>query len=331
MGRHFYADADIASIYRWFAEETRDSSPTWTRVCRWVADTPTVIDRLDTLPGMKRQPQLFLAGLRWLGAPLAPGPDLAEWIGAHWGELRTAIMEHSTQTNEAARTAGHLPVLAGLPGPIALIEVGSSAGLCLVPDAYAFRYRIGEEAVELGQGRPLIDCTVSGATPVECRWGLPDIAHRVGIDIAPLDPRDPAVRRWLGCLVWPGQEEREVRLREALDVVAARDVPVVTGDALEELPAVVADARELAPTVVVMHTATLSYLPRGRRAAFGSLVAGLGARWLSCEGERVVPQVRDRLVGADTRPGFVLALDGRPLARVGAHGGWIDWLPTPAR
>ena len=329
MGGHFYAEADIAEIYRWFAAETRDSSPTWTRVCRWVADTPAVIDRLEPLPGMKRQPQLFLAGLRWLGAPLAPGPELEEWIGVHWEGLRAAIMDHSTQTNEAARTAVHLPVLAGLPGPIALVEVGSSAGLCLIPDAYAFRYRIGAEVVDVGGGRPLIDCRVTGATPAECRWGRPDIAYRVGIDVAPLDPRDPDVRRWLTCLIWPDQEERETRLRTALDAAAARQVPIVTGDALAALPAVVARAREHAPTVVVMHTATLSYLPRGRRSAFGPLVAGLGARWLSCEGGRVVPQVRDRLPDAAGSPGFVLALDGRPLARVGAHGGWIDWLPTP--
>ena len=44
------------------------------------------------------------------------------------------MMVRSTQTNEAGRCAALLPVLALLPQPLALLEVGTSAGLCLFPD-----------------------------------------------------------------------------------------------------------------------------------------------------------------------------------------------------
>lgn len=333
MAGHFYADGDIVDIYRWFATEAAGSSPTWQAVCSWVADTPDVAARLDRLPGMKRQPQLFLAALRHLGAPLVPGPALADWVDRHWEQTQRTILGHSTQTNEVGRCAVHLPLLAGLgaqAGPLALVEVGSSAGLCLLPDAYAYRYRFTDRPdLVVGEGRPEIGCRIAGATPAEAAYVLPDIAWRCGIDTAPLDPTDPEVGAWLRALVWPGQPEREERLARALDTVARLPrVPVVTGDALEALPTVVAEARRHADTVVVMHTATLSYVPRERRARFGDLVRGLGARWISCEGERVVPEVRDQLSpGPDGGPArFVLALDGRPLARVGQHGGWIDWL-----
>jgi hypothetical protein len=33
-----------------------------------------------------------------------------------------------------------LPVLTALPQPLALLEDGASAGLCLYPDRYAYRY-----------------------------------------------------------------------------------------------------------------------------------------------------------------------------------------------
>ena len=40
----------------------------------------------------------------------------------------------ATQTNEAGRCAILLPVLAALPQPLALLDVGASAGLCLYRD-----------------------------------------------------------------------------------------------------------------------------------------------------------------------------------------------------
>ena len=46
----------------------------------------------------------------------------------------------STKTNEPRRCAGLLPVLAGIAGPLALLEVGASAGLCLYPDRYSYSY-----------------------------------------------------------------------------------------------------------------------------------------------------------------------------------------------
>ncbi len=43
------------------------------------------------------------------------------------------LRERSTQTNEAGRCAVLLPLLAALPQPVALLEVGASAGLCSTP------------------------------------------------------------------------------------------------------------------------------------------------------------------------------------------------------
>ena len=54
--------------------------------------------------------------------------------------LRAVMLERSTQTNEPGRCAALLPVLAGLPEPLALLEVGASAGLCLLPDFYGYDY-----------------------------------------------------------------------------------------------------------------------------------------------------------------------------------------------
>jgi hypothetical protein len=49
------------------------------------------------------------------------------------------VRARATQTNEAGRWAVLLPVLAALPQPLTLLEVGASAGLSLHPDRYAYR------------------------------------------------------------------------------------------------------------------------------------------------------------------------------------------------
>ncbi|WP_198165635.1 DUF2332 family protein [Agromyces laixinhei] len=47
----------------------------------------------------------------------------AGWLAEHWNDVRDVALTHATQTNEAARCALHLPVLGGIEGPIALLEV----------------------------------------------------------------------------------------------------------------------------------------------------------------------------------------------------------------
>jgi hypothetical protein len=51
-------------------------------------------------------------------------------------------------------------------------------------------------------------------------------------------------------------------------------------------------------------------------------------RWIAQEGPDVLPELTARLPEEHREGGgFVLALDGRPVARTAPHGGRIDWLP----
>ena len=52
--------------------------------------------------------------------------------------LAAVMRSHHTQTNEVGRCAVILPALPA--APIALIEVGASAGLCLLFDKYQYDY-----------------------------------------------------------------------------------------------------------------------------------------------------------------------------------------------
>lgn len=330
---HFYADAPIGELYAWFADEARGSSAVWERLCRWIAGDAAAEGlraRLDALPGLKRQPNLYLGAIKMLGAPLEPGPGHLAWVGLHWREVERIVLDRSTQTNEPGRCATLLAYLAALGERLALIEVGMSAGLCLVPDRYAYAWALPDGQVHcLGEaGAPVLRCAVRGELAVPAR--MPEVAWRAGIDLNPLDPGDPDDAAWLEALVWPGQAERAERLHACIEAAIGVPIERVRGDALDHLEELV-DRAPADATVVVLHSAVLAYFARDDRRRFAELMGRLGrergVRWLANEGERVVPGVRDRVPAWAGPPSFVLCLDGEPVARTGPHGQYLTPLP----
>lgn len=55
-------------------------------------------------------------------------PAALGWLRAHRPQVRSVMLARRNQTNEVARCATLLPALALLPEPVALIDVGASAG-----------------------------------------------------------------------------------------------------------------------------------------------------------------------------------------------------------
>ena len=133
--------SEISIRYTRFAEEeARGRSPLYESITRGVAADEAVIGFLLGLPKAKQQPNLLLAAERHLfGAP-RDWPHFRELLLSDRDAVRAVMLSRSTQTNEPARCATLLPVLAQLRQPLALIEVGASAGLCLLPDHYGYDY-----------------------------------------------------------------------------------------------------------------------------------------------------------------------------------------------
>jgi hypothetical protein len=240
------------------------------------------------------------------------------------------VLARRTQTNEPARCAVLLPALAALPQPLALLEVGASAGLCLLPDRYAYDYaghRIGDGA-RPPAAHPVLRCLPEG--PVPLPDGLPEVVWRAGLDLAPVDVRDDEAVRWLELLVWPGEEYRLDDLRGAVAVARADPPRVVCGDLIEDLPALAAQAPPDA-TLVIFHTAVLAYVPSAGRRAFADSVRQLDAVWLANEEPRVLglegrgPQLA---AGPPPEPPYDMALarDGRVIAWTDGHGTAVRWL-----
>jgi hypothetical protein len=311
---------DAGKNYLAFAAEARGRSPLYEELATSVAEDTVVLTFLDTLPPEKRQPNLLFAAARYLlGDPLSMS-RLRTLVSRDRGALEQTMLTRRTQTNEPARCATLLPALAGLPSPLALIEVGASAGLTLLLDRYTYDYA-GHRITGQDPLAPTLRCTPQGPVPLPA--GLPEISWRAGLDLNPLDVTADDDVRWLSCLVWPGEGDREQVLSAAIGS-ARRDPPVVhRGDLLTDLPALAAQAPADA-TLVVFHSAVLAYVSSEGRRRFAAVVRDLAAIWLSNEAPGVLPDipVPDHQVGP-----FVLVRDGRtPLAFTDGHGAWLRWL-----
>jgi hypothetical protein len=314
--------ATTADWYREFGQrEARGSSPTYERLALAVADDAELLALLDALPEPKRQPNLLFAATQYLDGPVEPWTAFRDWVLRHWDDLAAIMRHRRTQTNEPGRCAALLPVLALLPQPLALLEVGASAGLCLYPDAY--RYRYGSHLVGPATSPVQIDCAIRGNVPLPDR--MPTVVWRAGIDLNPLDLRDDEDLRWLESLIWPGQPHRRARLRNAAGIARADPPHLVRGDLVTDLPALAAQAPTGA-TLVVFHTSVLAYVSPDGRRTFTEVVRSLPARWISNEAPDILPDLLGTSTRADEHLTTRLALDGQVLAHAAPHGQALEWL-----
>ena len=331
--------AEVAAYYDDFARDwARGTSPLYEEWAAGLAADAELIDRIAGLPPRMRQANLLFAAARWQSAPEADYETWREWLIAHWGEVVETASARATQTNEPNRCATLLPPLSRIPGPIALLEVGTAAGLCLFPDRYGYDYTTpsGAQRLDPDAGRSAVDlaCLLDDEASMPSR--MPEVVWRRGIDLNPIDVGDAEALDWLATLVWPGPDhEPRVRRLRAAAAVAASDPPsIVRGDLREVLVDVAAEAPEEA-TLVLFHTAVLLYLERADREAFAERARGLSTTlgrpvvWLSNEGRGVFSAIDAALpAGIDTSARFIQSVNGGPVALAGQHGAVYETRPV---
>jgi hypothetical protein len=338
--------ARLARAFREFGSEAVGAdSPLYARVCELAAESPALLELASG--SAEGTPMVFLAAVHdellrdadhalaayypSVGGTRAPdealGAALARFCAAREERLRATLATRRTQTNETARCAALLPAFAAVAGgrPLAQIEIGASAGLNGLWDHYAYDY--AGRAVGDPDSPLRIACELRG--PGVPPLVPPPVAWRAGIDISPLDVRDPADVRWLRACLWPDQPARHARLEAAVAVAREHGpVHIRRGDALALLPGVIASAPAGA-LVCVFHTAALAYFTGEQIAGLRELLAGVDrdVAWVGGEAPGLLVADR-RTPGAPLH--FVLVA-GRPgrlvrVGRMGHHGGWLEWL-----
>jgi len=356
----FVDDSELQRHFADFATTSSARAPLYAMLSLAISRDPTLYRLLLHAPPTQRLPVLLFACVHELLLE-QPDHELAQWYpnltmtprspsdGHVIAALRTFAAEHSerlaqllstrtTQTNEVGRCGSFLPALGLLSdevGPLSLLDVGTSGGLNLLLDRYAYRYRGADGSVASVGGPSQVTITVDTTGEVPVPHSIPTIISRCGVDQRPVDLTDAEEARWLEACVWPDQTDRFHRLVAAIGIARRHPPEILCGDAVTSLaPAI---ERLGAPGhPVVINSWVLNYLTADARAAYLLELERAGSAsdlsWVYAEAPANIPELPNSPDprGADrTVLSMVRWRNGERLvdhlATVHPHGFWMHW------
>ena len=217
--------SDRRAEFRRFAQlQEAQASPFYSHLAARIADDPRGYDEFfAAIPAHEQAPNMLFAAvqLRMLAEPETPlasyyaslhasprPPDahayslFREYCDAHREVLFSILRERRTQTNEVRRglalwPAGTLAVTIAKDTPLALVEIGCSAGLNLIWDRYSYRYR-DDTSAEYNAGNAnsslQMDAELRGPLIPPLVASPPRISQRIGY--RPATPRYPFLPRY---------------------------------------------------------------------------------------------------------------------------------------
>jgi hypothetical protein len=239
-----------------------------------------------------------------------------------------ASLDGPPQTNEAGRSSNFIAAMlwladCGLPPRFQCLEIGSSAGINLMIDRYA--YDLG--GVKVGLTDPVI------AFKPDWQGDAPParaiaIASLKGCDVAPVDLTDPAQALRLKAYIWPEHHIRFARIEAAIATATEEPPQLIHANAADFVEAELARPQAPGTTRVLMHSIVWQYVPADQQARITAAMESAGARaaperplaWIALEANRTVHhhELVVRYWPAGGEP--------QKLAHAHAHGAWVEWL-----
>jgi hypothetical protein len=234
------------------------------------------------------------------------------------------------QTNEAGRSSNFIAAMLwlaskGLPSSFECLEIGSSAGINLMIDRYA--YDLG--GVIVGTKQPVMSFAPQWTGPPPPHATI-SFASLKGCDVAPVELRDPEQALRLRAYIWPEHTVRFERLDAAVAEASRRPPDLVTMNAADFVEQELARPQQEGTTRMLMHSIVWQYVPGDQQQRIEAAMEAAAARANAAHGLAWVAVEADR-----TLLGHYLSVrywpgggERVPLARAHAHGATIEWLAS---
>ena len=178
--------------------------------------------------------------------------------------MKQIFQEKLVQTNEVRRSAYLYPLIASIyeheQKPLALIEIGSSAGLLLALDYYNYCYN-NDLRINLHE-HPFTIQSVNKGNPLPITIKTkPEIKERIGIDLNVVNLQNPDEYRWMQALIWPEHQERRQQFMEAKEINESVEKVMLEGDAIQLLSKAIQLINKN-HQIVIFHTHVANQLPK---------------------------------------------------------------------
>lgn len=250
-------------------------------------------------------------------------PYFKAFCMAHKEEIIALLQTKLVQTNEVRRCGYLYPVFCYIyektNKPLALIEIGTSAGLQLLWDKYAYRYNNDEIYGSAHSGLTISAQIKGDKTPFLQRIS-PPVATRIGVDLNTIDLNNETERQWLKALIWPEHEERLQMFEQASNIVKEHPIKLVDGDGVGLLEKFVQDI--LADTTVcVFHTHVANQMPEEVKHDLLNKVKSIGNKR---DIFHIYNNIQDLNLHLDYYVNGVAY--EQTIAETDGHGRWFKWM-----
>jgi hypothetical protein len=311
LARHWPTDSELGRLY---AEWTGDIGPGGASLPLRIAGG------LHALVLTKRDPALMAAYPPATVSDETLRDAVLNALATHQRFLIDWV-QSPPQTNEVRRSAAVIATAHWLAArhnlPFITSELGASAGLNLMWDRYALK----AAGQRLGPGNPALTLTPDWTGLVPAQADI-TVTERRGVDLNPLDTKDPDQTLHLLAYLWADQPHRVTLTRAA---IAAQTIKVERGDAIEWL-----ETRLKTPPRghlhLIYHTIAWQYFPQAAQTKGTALIEAAGA-----QATKDAPLAWLRMEADGASDGAALTLRLWPgdqhitLGRVDFHGRWLRW------
>jgi hypothetical protein len=335
----------LASRFRQFAElECRGSSQLYESLATAIAGDHDLLKLASSAQSRQPVPNLLFAAVHYLllsgkdhdlrgfypSIVAAPKdrkmafPSFKDFCASHYDGIIQLLQTRRVQTNEVRRCAYLYPafcrIYQHLAKPLALVEIGTAAGLNLNWDQYSYSCGDGKFVGAKGS-RVRITSTINGANKPSLEEQPPPVIYRVGVDIRIVDLTDDDHLLWLRALIWPEHKDRVELMTRAAEILRAHPPKLIQGDALEMLQRFSEEAPKQA-VLCVYHTHVANQFSREKKETLFRIVDGIADRRAVCH---IYNNMQDEFLHLD-----ILGVEKssrETIAKTDGHARWFEWMP----
>ncbi|QQE77197.1 DUF2332 domain-containing protein [Alicyclobacillus sp. SO9] len=334
----------LAERFKRFAEhECKGSSPLYEFLSQQISEDGDLLALSSFCSSGQPVPNLFLGSVHYLlllgvkhelgeyYASLAKNPRSPEgsflpfkdFCLQHGSEIIKILQSRRVQTNEVRRCTYLYPSFCSIyekvKRPLALVELGTSAGLQLLWDKYNYSYGTEETYGDMDSSVHLSAKLRNGTLPRLPKTS-PPVVSRIGIDLHVVDLSKEDEYIWLKALIWPEHADRMECFENAADCFQSQSAELIEGDAISLLPRVAGQSPDES-VLCIFHTHVANQFSEAQKAKLLDTVRHIG-------GKQDVLHLYNNItdVGRLHLDSFIDGNESHEIVGdTDGHGRWFDW------